>query len=161
MELFTGCFSKYYIHYIWLIVICVFDLISVICTFVYYGVSDKQPIALASAIVMSVAFGGHCLIACYFYWFSAKKPKCTCTCVSEEQQEPDTKCTVYYGVATVLVVTLGFLQWMAAGLISGAMSYETTDEHQGLFSVILISIVLDGLISAFFICFVHIPVICC
>ena len=93
-------FSKYKCHYIWIFVIFCFDLASVICSFIFYGLSkDKDSSALASAIIMSVVFGGHCIIACYFYCCSNTKIECKC-------DGDRTTCILYYGLAIILVITL-------------------------------------------------------
>ena len=151
MEFFTGCFSKYKIHYIWLLVICILDLSSVICSFVFYGISDKPPSALASAILMVFAFVSHCIIACYFH-FSSNKPEC----------EFDAKCVVYYGGTTLLAITSVLFQLIAGVLINNT-STETAAaaENDSFAGAISIMDLFGALLSAFFICFAIGPVICC
>ena len=149
MEYFT-CLNKYHIHYIWLLVIYLFDLTSVICSFVYYNVSDKPPSALTSAILISIAFGCHCFIGCYFYWLSEEKmPKCECN----ETSAP------YYGGAIVLVVTLG-LQLAAAILIANA-ALESANGNENFAGATSTIDFFGALVSFFFICFVYAPIICC
>ena len=151
-------FSKFKVHYIWLIVIIFLDLVSVICSFVFYGESDKdRSSSLASAIIMTVVLGGHFIIACYFRFFADHEVLCKCdgsdTCNSK------TTCVLYYGLASILIGTLGFLQIVAGVLISDA-AFRNEDLKDFAGATAMID-ALDAAVSVFFICFMHVPVIFC